>query len=57
MLRRVPADPKGNAYQLVSGRVQVAQPDLFPFITRGLPPGEQSWDLPGDKGFKVIHKL
>ena len=30
LLRRVPVDPKGNAYQLVDGRVQVAQPDLFP---------------------------
>jgi hypothetical protein len=57
ILRRVPMDPKGNAYQLVSGRVQVAQPDLFPFITRGLPPGEESGDLPGAKGFRIVHNL
>ena len=45
LLRRAPADPAGHAYQLVDGRVQVAQPDLFPFITRGLPAGQQADDL------------
>jgi hypothetical protein len=54
LMRRVPADPKGNAYQLAGGRVQVAQPDLFPFITRGLPPGREPGDLPGEKGFKIV---
>jgi tetratricopeptide (TPR) repeat protein len=53
-LRRVPLDPQGHAYQLVDGRVQVAQPDLFPFITRGLPPGAEARDLPSEKGFKVL---
>ena len=56
-LRRLPVDPKGNAYQLVGGRVQVAQPDLFPFITRGLPPGQESGNLPTEKGFKVVKHL
>lgn len=51
MLRRVPLDPKENPYRLVAGRVQVAQPDLFPFITRGLPPGQELADLPTEKGF------
>jgi hypothetical protein len=54
LLHRLPVDPKGNGYQLVSGRVQVAQPDLFPFITRGLPPGQEAGDMPGGKGFKVV---
>jgi hypothetical protein len=53
MLRRVPVDPKNNPYRLVEGRVQVAQPDLFPFITRGLPPGHELGDLPTEKGFAV----
>jgi hypothetical protein len=50
MLRRVPVDPKNNSYRLVGGRVEVAQPDLFPFITRGLPPGREPGDLPTEKG-------
>lgn len=53
LLRGVPMDPKNYRYQLVAGRVQVAQPDLFPFITKGLPPGEAPRDLPGEAGFKV----
>lgn len=53
LLRRVPSDPKGDPYQLVGGRVQVAEPDLFPFITLGLPPGQEATDLPGAKGFKI----
>jgi hypothetical protein len=36
--------------------VQVAQPDLFPFIVRGLPPGQESGDLPGTSGFKIVKK-
>jgi len=36
----VPVDPDGNAYELTfDGRVLVANPDDFPFISRGLPPG------------------
>lgn len=53
MLRRVPVDPKDNPYRLVGGRVQVSQIDLFPFITRGLPPGKELGDLPTEKGFVV----
>jgi hypothetical protein len=56
LLRRIPADPKGNLYRLVGGRVQVAQPDLFPFIVRGLPPGQEPGDLPGTSGFKIEKK-
>ena len=54
MLRRAPLDPAGQGYRLVDGRVQVAQLDLFPFITRGLPPGQESGDLPNEKGFKPV---
>ncbi len=36
----IPVDPDGNAYELsVDGRVLVASPDDFSFITKGLPPG------------------
>lgn len=39
-LRGIPVDPDGNAYQLSSqGLVLVQNPDDFPFITRGTPPG------------------
>jgi len=56
LLRHVPTDPMNKLYQLIGGRVQVAQPDLFPFITRGLPPGQEAGDLPGEKGFKLAKK-
>ena len=36
----VPVDPNGDAYRLTAdGRVEVANPDDFPFISEGLPPG------------------
>ena len=36
----VPVDPDGNPYVLSwDGQVQVQNPDDFPFITKGLPPG------------------
>ena len=36
----VPLDPEGNPYVLtVDGRILVQNPDDFPFITKGLPPG------------------
>jgi hypothetical protein len=54
LLRRVPVDPRGHAYQLADGRVEVAQPELFPFITRGLPPGHEAGDMPGEKGFRIL---
>lgn len=57
LLYGLPVDPKGDIYRLVDGRVQVAQPDNFPFITRGLPPGQETGDLPGEKGFKVPKHL
>ncbi len=56
MLRREPVDPRNNPYRLVGGRVQVAEPELFPFITRGLPPGRELGDLPTEKGFVVTKK-
>jgi len=40
MLRAVPVDPFGNPYKLApAGRVEVGEPDDFPFITKGTPPG------------------
>jgi hypothetical protein len=47
LLRGIPSDPKGEPYKLVNGRVEVAQPDEFPFITQGLPAGRQARDLLG----------
>lgn len=39
-LAGLPVDPDGEPYELtLDGRVQVANPDDFPFITKGLPPG------------------
>jgi len=39
-LRGLALDPDGAPYELgFDGRVQVADPDNFPFITKGLPPG------------------
>jgi len=39
-LQGIPVDPDGNPYDLtIDGRVLVANPDDFPFISRGLPPG------------------
>ena len=38
-LRGIPLDPDGNPYELsVGGQVLVAEPDDFPFITKGVPP-------------------
>jgi hypothetical protein len=56
LLRRVPLDPKNHSYDLVGGHVQVEQPDLFPFITRGLPPGRELGDMPGEPGYKAVKK-
>ena len=39
-LAGVPVDPDGTPYELsLSGQVLVANPDDFPFITKGTPPG------------------
>ena len=54
LLRRAPSDPGGHPYRLVDGRVQVAEPELFPFLTRGLPAGQEAGDLPSEKGFKPV---
>jgi tetratricopeptide (TPR) repeat protein len=36
----IPADPKGNSYQLMpDGRIEVQDPKILYFITKGLPPG------------------
>jgi len=42
-----PSDPDGNAYQLDhEGRILVQNPDDFPFITKGMPPGYKPSALP-----------
>lgn len=46
-LRGVPVDPEGNPYFLsLDGQVQVANPEDFPFITKGIPPGYKPSGLP-----------
>jgi hypothetical protein len=45
-LRGVPRDPMGNPYMLRQGRVEVADPTDFPFITKGLPPGMEPSVVP-----------
>lgn len=43
----IPADPDGNPYVMTpSGLIEVAKPDDFPFITKGLPPGYKREGLP-----------
>ena len=40
-------DPDGNPYVLsLDGQVQVAKPEDFPFVTKGLPPGYKPTGLP-----------
>ena len=40
LLRGVPIDPVGNEYQLDSeGHVFISDPENFPFVKKGLPPG------------------
>jgi tetratricopeptide (TPR) repeat protein len=39
-LRGIPVDPEGHPYKIMpDGRVEVRDPDDFPFATQGLPPG------------------
>lgn len=45
-IRRIPLDPLGYPYQIRNGRVVVANPKELPFITKGLPEGQQASDLP-----------
>lgn len=41
-------DPVGNPYRITAdGRVEVADPEKLPFITRGLPPGYKPPSTPG----------
>lgn len=48
----IPADPDGVPYELsLDGQVLVANPNDFPFITRGLPPGY----TPGPPKFRTKH--
>lgn len=40
LLRALPVDPLGHTYKLAGGgRVEVRDPDDFPFVTKGTPPG------------------
>ncbi len=43
----IPADPDGTPYRLTpQGRVELENPDDFPFVTQGLPPGYKPSALP-----------
>ena len=43
LLRGIPVDPLGHPYKLVAdGHIEVESPDDLPFITRGLPPGQEA---------------
>jgi tetratricopeptide (TPR) repeat protein len=40
LLRQIPVDPKGNEYELdAGGHVFIGDPEDFPFVEKGLPPG------------------
>jgi len=39
LLRGVPVDSDGKPLKLVNGRIELQDPDRYPFITRGLPKG------------------
>ena len=40
MLRGVPVDPDGKPYKLLAdGRIELRNPEDFPFVEKGLPPG------------------
>src|SRR5947199_6950593 len=46
-LRGIPVDPDGNPYVLsLDGKVQIAKPEDFPFVTKGLPPDYKPSGLP-----------
>lgn len=54
MLRGMPVDPDRKPYKLMAGgRVEVRDPDNFPFITKGTPPGYK----PGKVSFKNIQPV
>jgi tetratricopeptide (TPR) repeat protein len=47
LIRGIPLDPAGNEYQLDrEGHVFIADPEHFPFVERGLPPGYVPSPLP-----------
>jgi hypothetical protein len=40
ILRGVPVDPDGKPYKLMAdGRIELRNPEDFPFVEKGLPPG------------------
>ncbi len=40
MLRGVPVDPRGKPYKLMpDGSIELRDPEDFPFVEKGLPPG------------------
>jgi tetratricopeptide (TPR) repeat protein len=46
-LRGIPVDPDGNPYRMTAeGRILVQNPDDFPFITAGTPPGYKPTGAP-----------
>lgn len=46
-LRGIPVDPDGNPYRMTAeGRILVQDPDDFPFITTGTPPGYKGPSAP-----------
>jgi hypothetical protein len=50
-------DPVGNAYVLQpGGRVEVRDPDRLPFITRGLPPGQEPSLLASPKQREAVRE-
>ncbi len=43
ILRGVPVDPDGKPYKLLAdGRIELRNPDDFPYVEKGLPPGYRS---------------
>src|SRR5262249_9376917 len=59
LLRRLPIDPLGNPYKLTpDGRVEVAESDPLPFITKGLPSGREPsiFDQHGAKEYREKYK-
>lgn len=46
-LQGIPVDPDGNPYLMtVTGQIEIAKPDDFPFATKGLPEGYHRTGLP-----------
>jgi hypothetical protein len=49
----IPMDPTGRPYKIVAGRVEVADADALPFITKGLPPGRTPTEFVSDESEQV----